>query len=159
GVERVGLGERRFAVLGDADLVALHAQRALQRLGDFSVVLDHENPGWPRVVVHLEQRVRRGGVEASRVMAKRRRNTRARRSSGWSLSSHLPTLSQRQMDLIGLGLIGLGVFLATVLYFHWAGGKVGTGLTDGLRFAFGAVAYVVPVAVLAAGIILVLRPV
>jgi S-DNA-T family DNA segregation ATPase FtsK/SpoIIIE len=92
-------------------------------------------------------------------MAKRRRKTRARRSSAWPLQLRLPALSQRQVDLIGLGLIAVGVFLATVLYFHWEGGKVGAGMADGLRFAFGAIAYVVPVAVIAAGAILVLRPV
>jgi DNA segregation ATPase FtsK/SpoIIIE, S-DNA-T family len=92
-------------------------------------------------------------------MAKRRRKTRARRSSAWPLQLRLPALSQRQVDLIGLGLIAVGVFLATVLYFHWEGGKVGAGMADGLRFAFGAIAYVVPVAVIAAGGILVLRPV
>src|SRR4051794_9859547 len=92
-------------------------------------------------------------------MAKRRRKTRARRSSAWPLQLRLPALSQRQVDLIGLGLIALGVFLATVLYFHWEGGKVGAGMADGLRFAFGTIAYVVPVAVIAAGAILVLRPV
>src|SRR3954468_9154596 len=92
-------------------------------------------------------------------MAKRRRKTRARRSSAWPLRLGLPALSQRQVDLIGLGLIAIGVFLATVLYFDWAGGKVGEGMADGLRFAFGAIAYVVPIAVIAAGAILVLRPV
>src|SRR3954449_2357676 len=92
-------------------------------------------------------------------MAKRRRKTRARRSSAWPLQLRLPSLSQRQGDSIGLGVIALGVFLATVLYFGWEGGKVGAGMADGLRFAFGAIAYVVPVAVIAAGAILVLRPV
>src|SRR4051794_41856338 len=91
-------------------------------------------------------------------MAKRRRKTRARRSSAWPLQLRLPTLSQRQVDLIGLGLIAVGVFYATVLYLHWEGGKVGAGMADGLRFAFGTIAYVVPVAVIAAGAILVLRP-
>jgi S-DNA-T family DNA segregation ATPase FtsK/SpoIIIE len=99
------------------------------------------------------------GVEASRVMAKRRRKTRARRSSAWPVALRLPALEQRQLDLIGLGLVALGVFLASVLYFGWAGGKVGAGMADGLRSAFGAVAYIVPVAVVAAGAILVLRPV
>src|SRR3954453_32249 len=92
-------------------------------------------------------------------MAKRRRKTRARRSSAWPLQLRLPALSQRQVDLIGLGLIAVGVFYATVLYLHWEGGKVGAGMADGLRFAFGTIAYVVPVAVIAAGAILVLRPV
>src|SRR3954465_5738498 len=92
-------------------------------------------------------------------MAKRRRKTRARRSSAWPLRLGPAPLGQRQVDLIGLGLIALGVFLATVLYFGWEGGKVGAGMADGLRFRFGAIAYVVPVAVIAAGAILVLRPV
>src|SRR3954452_8991928 len=92
-------------------------------------------------------------------MAKRRRKTRARRSSAWPLRLGLAGVRRRQVDLIGLGLIALGVFLATVLYFGWEGGKVGAGMADGLRFAFGAIAYVVPVAVIAAGAILVLRPV
>jgi DNA segregation ATPase FtsK/SpoIIIE, S-DNA-T family len=92
-------------------------------------------------------------------MAKRRKKTRARRSPAWSLQAHLPALSQRQIDLIGLALIALGVFLASVLYFGWAGGKVGSGMADGLRFAFGAIAYLFPLAVIAAGAILVLRPV
>jgi S-DNA-T family DNA segregation ATPase FtsK/SpoIIIE len=92
-------------------------------------------------------------------MAKSRRKTRARRSSAWPLQLRLPALSQRQIDLIGLALISVGVFLATVLYFGWAGGKVGAGMADGLRFAFGAIAYVVPVAVIAGGAVLVLRPV
>ena len=67
-------------------------------------------------------------------------------------------LTQRQVDLIGLGLIALGVFMATVMYFDWAGGKVGEGMADGVRFALGAVGYIVPVALIAAGAILVLRP-
>jgi DNA segregation ATPase FtsK/SpoIIIE, S-DNA-T family len=92
-------------------------------------------------------------------MAKRRRKTRARRSSAWPLQMRLPALSQRQVDLIGLGLIAVGVFYATVLYLHWEGGKVGAGMADGLRFALGTIAYVVPVTVIAAGAILVLRPV
>ncbi|HEX3317205.1 MAG TPA: DNA translocase FtsK, partial [Solirubrobacteraceae bacterium] len=92
-------------------------------------------------------------------MAKRHRKTRARRSSAWPLSLRFPALDQRHLDLIGLGLVALGVFLASVVYFGWAGGKVGSGMADGLRFAFGVVAYVVPVAVVAAGAILVLRPV
>src|SRR4051794_25575047 len=92
-------------------------------------------------------------------MAKRRRKTRARRSSAWPLQLRLPALSQRQIDLIGLALIAVGVFLATVLYFGWAGGKVGEGMADGLRYAFGAIAYVLPVAVVAGGAILMLRPV
>ena len=37
--------ERRHAVAGEPDLVALQAQRALQHLGDVVVVLDDEDAG------------------------------------------------------------------------------------------------------------------
>jgi DNA segregation ATPase FtsK/SpoIIIE, S-DNA-T family len=91
-------------------------------------------------------------------MAKRRRNSRARRSSAWPLRLPLPALEQRTVDLIGLALVALGVFLAAVLYFGWAGGRVGEGIADGVRFGLGAVGYVVPVALVAAGLVVVLRP-
>ena len=45
GQEGVRLVERGHAVAGDADVVALHAQRALQDLGDRVVVLDDEDAG------------------------------------------------------------------------------------------------------------------
>ena len=43
GQEGLRLVERLAAVVGDLDLVALHAQRALQHLGDLLVVLDDEH--------------------------------------------------------------------------------------------------------------------
>src|SRR5207248_1002670 len=58
-----------------------------------------------------------------------------------------------------LGMLAVGAFFAFVLYFGWSGGKVGGGLAVGLRFLLGGVAYVVPIALLASGAILVLRPV
>ena len=53
---------------------------------------------------------------ASRRSAKRR--APARRRAG---------LEQRHLDLIGLFLIAVGVYLAFVLFFGWEGGKVGSG--------------------------------
>src|SRR5204862_7357903 len=70
----------------------------------------------------------------------------------------LPMLEQRQLDLMGLALVALGVFLAFVFYFGWNGGKVGEGMADGIRYLVGVIAYGVPVALVAAGAILVLRP-
>ena len=43
GQEGVRVVERRDAVAGDAHLVALQAQRALEHLGDLLVVLDDEH--------------------------------------------------------------------------------------------------------------------
>jgi S-DNA-T family DNA segregation ATPase FtsK/SpoIIIE len=80
---------------------------------------------------------------------------RARRSvPHWSL----PQLEQRQLDLIGLGLIALGAFFAFLVYLGWDGGRAGTQAVEGLRWLLGAVHYAVPVALVAAGAILILRP-
>jgi len=82
--------------------------------------------------------------------AKRSRKT----ASHWKL----PQLDQRQVDLVGLGLIALGVFFAFLVYFGWDGGQAGSQAVEGLRWLLGAVHYVVPVALVAAGAILILRP-
>src|SRR4051812_9105380 len=82
--------------------------------------------------------------------AKRSRKT----ASHWKL----PQLDQRQLDLVGLGLIALGAFFAFLVYFGWDGGRAGSQAVEGLRWLLGAVHYVVPVALAAAGAILILRP-
>ncbi len=69
-----------------------------------------------------------------------------------------PALDQKHLDLIGLGLILLGIYLVFVLYFGWEGGSLGSGLSDGLTWLFGLVAYVTPIALFAAGGILMFRP-
>ncbi|MFP5364728.1 MAG: DNA translocase FtsK 4TM domain-containing protein [Thermoleophilia bacterium] len=89
--------------------------------------------------------------------AKSKPRARARRSSLGALG--LPALEQRHMDLIGLGLVALGVFLAFPVYLGWDGGAAGHAATDGLAYLVGQVSYGVPVAVVAAGAIIVLRPV
>ncbi|HZI90047.1 MAG TPA: DNA translocase FtsK [Thermoleophilaceae bacterium] len=70
----------------------------------------------------------------------------------------MPKLEQHHLDLIGLGLVALAAFLAFVLYTGEAGGQVGQGSKSGLRFLLGPAAYMAPLAVLATGVILVLRP-
>ncbi len=66
-------------------------------------------------------------------------------------------LEPHHVDLIGLGLVALGVFLAVVLYLDGAGGSVGAGLGDGLRWLLGRLAYAVPVLLVGGGIALVAR--
>jgi S-DNA-T family DNA segregation ATPase FtsK/SpoIIIE len=83
---------------------------------------------------------------------------RARRSAGASLwRPTLPELSPHQLDLLGLGLAALGVFLAFVLYLGAAGGSVGGAASDGLWLLLGQVAYAAPVALVAGGLLAVAR--
>ncbi|MGI8511137.1 MAG: DNA translocase FtsK 4TM domain-containing protein [Solirubrobacteraceae bacterium] len=77
---------------------------------------------------------------------------------GAGLWVRMPVFQQRDFDLIGLGLVALGVFLACVLYLGWAGGQAGGALTDGLRYLFGVIAYAGPVALVAGGLLVVMRP-
>ena len=89
-----------------------------------------------------------------------RRKPRARRPApqpAWR--GRVPVLEQRHWDLIGLGLVAFAIFLAFLVYLGWDGGEAGGWLVDGLRRLVGAVHYLVPVALLTAGALLVLRPV
>ena len=79
---------------------------------------------------------------------------RARRSRGG-----LPKLEQRHWDLVGLGLVAFAVFLGFVLYRGRDGGDLGETAVDGLTWLMGDIAYAAPVALVAIGAILVLRPV
>jgi S-DNA-T family DNA segregation ATPase FtsK/SpoIIIE len=76
-----------------------------------------------------------------------------------ALALRMPVLEQRQLDVIGLGLVALGVFLACVLYLGWAGGRAGDGLHEGLRWLLGVLAFAVPAALVAGGALVALRPV
>jgi S-DNA-T family DNA segregation ATPase FtsK/SpoIIIE len=89
----------------------------------------------------------------------RRGKPRARRAAPRPAWPRLPELEQRQLDLIGLGLIALAVFFAFLVYARSDGGEAGGWTVESLRWLLGAVHYGVPAALLAAGAILVLRPV
>src|SRR4051812_19981907 len=90
----------------------------------------------------------------SKAKSRGRARPRAKRSS-----TKLPLLEQRHLDLIGLGLVALSVFLAFVLYGGWQGGRAGSAMVDGLGWLVGRIRFVAPVAFMAAGAIMVLRPV
>ncbi len=87
---------------------------------------------------------------------KRKPPARARRSG---LRGALPVLEQHHVDLIGLGLVAAGVFLAFPLYLGWDGGTVGEAAADALALLAGVVGLAAPVALVATGALLVLRPV
>ena len=53
---------------------------------------------------------------------------------------HLPAgLEQRHLDLIGLFLLAVGIYLVFVLFAGWEGGKVGYGIETALIYLFGTV--------------------
>jgi DNA segregation ATPase FtsK/SpoIIIE, S-DNA-T family len=70
----------------------------------------------------------------------------------------LEKLEQRQLDVIGLSLIAIGVYLTLVLYLGWDGGRVGSGARDAMTYLFGRVAYLSPLALFACGAVLILKP-
>jgi S-DNA-T family DNA segregation ATPase FtsK/SpoIIIE len=91
--------------------------------------------------------------------ARRPRGRKRRRAPGrLPLSLRLPTLDQGQWDLVGLGLISFAAFFACVFYLGWAGGEVGEAMADGILFLFGGAGYLAPVALFAAGAVVMLRP-
>jgi DNA segregation ATPase FtsK/SpoIIIE, S-DNA-T family len=96
-------------------------------------------------------------------MATRRTPTRTSRSRTRARRSTLglprvPVLAQRHLDLIGLGLVALGAFLAFVFYLGWDGGSVGEAFTQGALLLLGGVGYLVPALLFGAGALLVLHP-
>jgi DNA segregation ATPase FtsK/SpoIIIE, S-DNA-T family len=65
--------------------------------------------------------------------------------------------SEQHHELVGLGLLALGVFLASILYLGWSGGMVGGAIADGFTGVIGAAAYVAPVAFVVVGALMVAR--
>ncbi|MGI8594468.1 MAG: DNA translocase FtsK, partial [Solirubrobacteraceae bacterium] len=94
-------------------------------------------------------------------MARRRKPVRPSLTerASTALALRMPVLEQRQLDVIGLGLVALGIFFACLLYLGWSGGRVGEGSVEALRWLVGVLAYLVPAALVAAGALVALRPV
>jgi S-DNA-T family DNA segregation ATPase FtsK/SpoIIIE len=74
--------------------------------------------------------------------ARVRRKKRAKRSG--PRGHHHP-------ELVGLGLVALGIFLGVVLYGDWNGGYVGRWIADGLQAVVGNLSYTAPVGLAAIG--------
>src|SRR5919202_4154465 len=64
---------------------------------------------------------------------------------------------EQHPELVGLALLALGLFLATILYLGWSGGMVGGWFADGFTAMIGAASYVAPLAFLAVGWLMVAR--
>jgi S-DNA-T family DNA segregation ATPase FtsK/SpoIIIE len=71
----------------------------------------------------------------------------------------LPTvaLEPHHVDILALALVAVGVFLGGVSYLDWAGGALGDGAVRAARFVFGALGYTVPVALVIAGLLTLMR--
>ncbi len=71
----------------------------------------------------------------------------------------MPELDQRQRDVLGLALVAAGVFMGFVLYAGWNGGQAGHGVAVALGWVLGRARGLAPVAMIAGGGVLLLRPV
>jgi S-DNA-T family DNA segregation ATPase FtsK/SpoIIIE len=106
----------------------------------------------------------RGGGRGS-AKARRARASRGRARGGarnWppiAWPRQLPELDQSQRDVLALGLMAVGVFMGFVLYGGWDGGGVGHGLSVALGWSVGSAKTLAPVALLAGGGVLLMRPV
>jgi S-DNA-T family DNA segregation ATPase FtsK/SpoIIIE len=94
-------------------------------------------------------------------MARRRKKRTLRSRVPARVKKRTPATTKRSRrqhaELVGLGLAAAGLFLATLLYFGWQGGFVGSRVTDGLDALVGAAAYGLPVAFLVVGVLMLTR--
>ncbi len=67
-------------------------------------------------------------------------------------------LDERGRDVLGLALVAVGVFMGFVLYAGWDGGRAGHGLAVALGWVLGRAHVLAPLAFMAAGGALLLRP-
>src|SRR6476619_5299441 len=77
--------------------------------------------------------------------------SRVRRKRGKKPRGH------QHPELIGLGLLALGVFLGAVLWAGWNGGYVGGWIATGFDALIGQAAYGLPVALAVVGLLMVAR--
>ena len=97
-------------------------------------------------------------------MATRKRKKPPPRRATRSLLAGRPSLrlphiefEPHHVDILGLGLIAVGILLGGVAYGSWNGGTLGNGAVTGMRFLFGALGYVVPAALVVAGALVLMR--
>jgi len=91
-------------------------------------------------------------------MARSRRKRRLRpRTTGRSRAKTARTQSLHRPELWGLGLVALGAFLGSILYFGWNGGYVGRALDHGLDSLIGDASWAMPALLVALGCLMVAR--
>src|SRR5271165_1165916 len=110
---------------------------------------------------------KRGSTRTPAARRRARPRPRRRRAHGlrdlgrsaFGRLSSMPALDQRGRDVLGLGLAAVGVFMGVVLYGGWDGGRAGHGLAVALGWVLGRARVLAPIALLAGGGLLLLRPV
>jgi S-DNA-T family DNA segregation ATPase FtsK/SpoIIIE len=92
--------------------------------------------GWGTDVETGRVFVRQKRSPARKPKGKAKRGKAAKSRGGFRL---FEGIEQRHLDLIGLFLVAVGIYLLFVLFFGWEGGKVGYGIETGLIYLFGGV--------------------
>ncbi len=69
------------------------------------------------------------------------------------------TFEQRHAEVLGLGLVAVGVFLTVTLYTSSDGGQAGRAIATVLAWLLGEIRYAAPPTAVGVGVVLVLRPV
>src|SRR4029077_6217179 len=96
---------------------------------------------------------------AQRRPTRRRGGRRTGRAGSGLAALRLPTLDERQRDVLALGFVALGVFMGFVLYLGWDGGRVGHGLAVALGWTVGRARGLTPVALVVGGGAMLMAPV
>ncbi len=88
----------------------------------------------------------------------RKRPAKRSSHSAAASSRHPLRLRQVHLDLLGLALAGLAIFLAFIIHLNWDGGAAGSTLVTALKWAVGAIHVLTPVALMSAAALLALGP-
>ncbi|MBJ7347368.1 MAG: DNA translocase FtsK 4TM domain-containing protein [Thermoleophilaceae bacterium] len=66
--------------------------------------------------------------------------------------------NEQRDDAVGLLLLAIAAFFGCMLYLGWEGGQLGAAAVTGMVFLIGKAVYLVPIALAAAGLALIMRP-
>ena len=67
------------------------------------------------------------------------------------------TRSHHHPELWGLGMVAVGLFLATVLWLGFDGGPIGSKVATALHRSFGVAAYLIPLLLMSVGVLMLVR--
>jgi len=76
---------------------------------------------------------------------------------GVTLAIPRPGLYTQRLEILGLALVAMGVFLAGVAYLGWSGGVVGRDAMGATRFTLGIVGYALPGVLAVCGALVMIR--